>query len=414
MRWASATVVLALWGALASAAEAEYVVSARSELRVRSGLPGDRNPFFTPELELVPSGEAGLRWKTVRFTLQYNPSLVIRDRADLSPFIFLHRGRASLGFTFERSTLTLTEDLSLGETDIASLRPLDSAQPGSAPGVQSVGAVPYVRSSSTAMYDHRLSDRLGLTVSAGYLVSGSQATDTLPLQWGPTANVRLRWVATREDALTTLAQATASWFATRPQRREGQQQFISLLSEQWDHQFSHTLSGALTGGIAFTRDSVPQAFNDAGDVVDPLPTDPKPGLYREILPVAGAAVSWREESRVQLGASARMAPFGDPFTGLVYERLETRVQGEFHPDRPLAFTVATGYAVAVPVGDTQQAGDRVIYGEATFGWTPKAWFLLGVSARVMWTEQPRLTVPGQLQWATSVWVSVRDHDVTAW
>jgi hypothetical protein len=419
MKRASGIVVgVALWASLAVAAEADYVVAARSDVRVRSAVPGDRSTVAAAEVELLPDGEAGLRWKTYRFALQYNPSLIIRDRVDLSPFIFLHRGRATLTANFERANLSLVQEASFGETDVGALRAADGAPPGSAPTVQTVGAVPYVRSATTAVVDVRLTEVLGLSVSGGYLLSGSRGNDALPFQWGPTATARLRWAVSRLDALTTIAQATASWFSPRVGRREGQQQLVSFITEQWDRQLTRTLTTSLGAGLAFTRDYVPPLdppqFDANGDPLPPGVGEPIPGLYREVLPVVSATLGWHEEAHTNLLFSTRMAPFADRFTGLVYERIETRAQGEFRLDRPLVFTAATGFAIAVPVGQTQQAGDRVIYGEVTGGWTPKEWFLLGFSARALWTEQPRLGVPGQLQWLTSVWVSVRDHDVTAW
>jgi hypothetical protein len=88
---------------------------------------------------------------------------------------------------------------------------------------------------------------------------------------------------------------------------------------------------------------------------------------------------------------------------------------------------ATGGALAVPINSPDlvtgqrppsvQAGDRLIFGEATVGWTVNTWLLLQGSVRVLWTEQgPRNGQPAvdQVQAVGTVSVTVHEQGSLAW
>lgn len=258
------------------------------------------------------------------------------------------------------------------------------------------------------------SGRFSLGASAGFLVSGStDESQAMPLQWGPVASVRARAAATRTDGLTTLGQVSSARFVT------GQEQFISQLWEIWDRQVSRTVTLNVGAGAALTREliTVQQGI---------------PGEYVDLLPVGLASLAWRdvvENTPLRFSTSLRMAPFADRFTASVYERVEARLQGEWQPARDWAVMAATSGALAVPLSlslakpdaataagssGTNQAGDRLLSAEGSVGWTVKTWLLLQASARVLWTEQPRLGIPGMVQAVGSVSVTVQQQDSLAW
>jgi hypothetical protein len=396
---------LVLWVALlaqpAIGAEASYAVAARTDLRTRSPLPGERGSIVTGDLEFVPDLQGALRWSTGLVSLQYNPSLLLREPQVLGPVTFLHRGRFLVTKRWERVSLTLVQEGAQGRLDVGALRNPEGSTPGGVPELQTLGTVPYVRSASLAVLDAQPSARVALTVSGGYLISGSPvAGNSMPLQWGPIASARLRLSASGRDTFSTELQASSARFAT------GQEQQIAQATETWERRLTTALTASMGAGVAVTREYIIE-----------VPGGPIAGTFLEVLPVVLATAAWRQPGLVQpvqVTASARMAPFADRFTGQVYERIEARLQADWRPERAWTLTAAAGLAYAVPLGRARQAGDWLAFGEGAAAWSAKDWLLLGFSARVLWVEQPRLGVGGLLQWVGTLTLTVRDHDATAW
>lgn len=382
----------------AQAADVDYAVAARTDVRTRSPLPGDRGSIITGDVELLPDLLLGLRSRTSGISLQYNPSLLLREPQTLGPVTFLHRGRLTASTRGAHAGVSFVQEGAWGMADVGALRQPEGSTPGTLPDLQTVGTLPYVRSATALVVDASPVARVNFGVSAGYNLSGNpEGNSALPLQWGPAASARLRLAATRVDGFTTSLQGSAAWFST------GAEQLITTLTETWERQFSRTFSTTLGAGAAFTR-----------EVVVAVQGGPIPGEYFEVLPVVVATASWREDTQLMLGLNVRMAPFADRFTGLVYERVEARAQAEWRAARPVTVIGAAGLAYAVPLGQVQQAGDQLYFGEGSMVWGPAPWFSLGLSARVLWTEQPRLMTPGQLQWVGTISATVRERDSTAW
>lgn len=388
----------------ALAAEANYLVSARADVRTRSPIPGESTAPITGDLELLPAALVNLRWKLTTLTLQYNPSVLMRQPHLLGPVTVLNRGRVQLVNRWERHTLSLLQEGAAGISDIGSLRMPEGALAGAVTEVQTAGLTPYVRSASYASFDGSPVERVGYSVTAGYLISGSpNAPLTMPLQWGPVAQARFRAGIGRLDSLTTSAQGWAAWFVV------GHQQYVAWLTETWERQLGRTVTGSLGAGAAVTKEHIAE--------VPGLLNPPIPGDYLEVLPVTSVAVNWRQPLRgamVQANATVRMAPFADRFTGAVYERLEARAQGEWRPEHTVTVTGAGGVAYAVPIGRATQAGDRVIFAEGGVVWLLEEWLGLGFLGRALWVEMPRLGTPGMLQWVATFSVTVQDRNTTAW
>ena len=416
-----AALVLACVALPAFAIDVRYLLSVRTDVRTRTPLPGDAPASVVGDFELLPRAELTLGERT-QFALQYAPSLLLRDAYSSGRPLALHRGRLALSNRWQRATLLLSQDGAYGDADVGALRPAEEGQPTSVPGVQTVGVVKYLRSATLLSLEARPTDRFTLGMTGGFSVTGSTEQPApgqralLPLQYGPSGSVRARLGITRTDGLTTTAQVTAARFVT------GQEQFVAQVLESWDRQVSRTLVLTVGAGAAITRERV-VASPDFAAII--------PGEYVEFLPVGQASLTWREELAgrpLRLDTSLRVAPFADRFTGLVYERVEARALSEWRFAREWIATASVGGAVAVPVGlslvrpppmdgtsaASAQDGDRLLFSEGTVTWTAQPWLLLQASARVLWTQQPRTGVPGLVQAAGTVSVTVRDQDSLAW
>lgn len=400
----------------AYAVDVNYGVALRTDARTRTPLPGDVGTTVTGDLELTPRADLAFLVDSSTFSLQYAPSLVWREPQTGGRLLPLHRGRLAFGSVWPHTRLFVSQDGAYGLADVGALRMPDGSLAGSVGEVPTLGAIPYLRSASMFNLDTQPEGRLSLGFTAGFLVSGSteeQYQLQMPMQWGPTASVRARLAVSRTDGLTTFGQLSGARFQT------GQEQLIGQLSEIWDRQLSRRATLNLGAGAALTRELI-TARQQQGI----------PGVYVDVLPIALASLAWNDRvdnAPLRLNASLRMSPFADRFTGNVYERLEARVQTDWRPHREWVVTAATGGALALGVAwslvkpeaagagnGTNQAGDRLLFGEAMVGWTPKTWLLLQASTRAAWTEQPRLGLPAMLQWVGTLSVTVQQQDSLAW
>lgn len=394
-------VALAVLPLTAAAVDVTWAASARTELRVRNPFANDSaaslDAGITADLELDPAASVALGVDNAVFAFSYTPTLIWREPQTGGRLLPLHQGRVGWTQRWQRATLALSEEGVYGVADIGSLRTPDGSQPGAVGEVQTLGGTPYLRSTTVGLLELRPGDRVSLGFGGGYHVSGSPegTTNGLPLQWGPTASARLRLEASRLDGLTTNAQFAWSIFDT------GQEQLVASLAEAWDRRVTRTLSFTAGAGAALTRAVV-------------TPDVGVPGEYLEVLPVANAGVTWRNELAQQplsVNLALRMAPFADRFTGLVYERLEGRLGAEWQPAARWAVTAGTSGALAVALGRADQAGDWLLGGDGAATWTVETWLLLQASVRVLWTETPRLGAnTGQLQAVGTISVTVRQQD----
>lgn len=395
---------LVVWAALAAssarAGDVQYVVSARSELRVRNLQPGSTGPF-TAELELLPIAGLLIGSDDTRLAVSYQPSLLFRPFSTY-PVGMLQRGRLLFTRAWERATLGLTVDGAWGITDVSALRPADSLPSGTVE-VATAGVLPYTRVYGAASLDVVLSRRTRLNVTGGYQLSGTYAAPagqelTLPLQWGPLATARLSWTPTTHDWLTTSAVASDALFSF------GQRITIIQGTQGWRRAFTARTSLDVYAGAAFTRTDVP-------DITNPNVTvKPIAGLYREVLPVVSGTFSQRfiVGGTVDVRGTVRMGPFADRYTGNVYERLEALAQVQWSPTRTLQLTGNAGGGWAVNVGRAEQLGDRIVYGDGRLAWTATKWLTLQGSASLAYSDQPSYNLRGW-QWLVGVAVTVRDQ-----
>lgn len=442
---------LLLAGGAAAAADVQYSLSSRTDVRVRSAYAGDlaRGPdggtaIATTEVELLPSAEVALGFEPSRVSLLYGPSIMFREPQASGPVVVLHRGRLAFTTRWEGGLLSLTEDGSYGETDVNPLRAQEGAAPTAVASAQAVSVVPYARSATLLNVDLTLSPRASLSLSAGYNLGGSLLTDggvdadggivdaPLPFQHGPTAGARARVLLSDLDALSAAVSVTQASFVTQDQ------QLVAQATVAWDRQLSRAVSASVSAGLAYSRQLVCVTFRgarycDAAVLQEALwstlvTTNPAnederpfqvPGLYVELLPVASAGVSWRgsvgQGSPVSLGATLRVGPYADHITGAVYERLEGRAQLEWSPARTVAFRAALGGGYAVPLyGNDTQGGDQLYAAEAALTWTPEPWVALAGSGRFVVAAAPRNFDYGHVEWIAGVSVLLRAQGTAGW
>lgn len=396
-----ATALLLLWSTPGLAAVVGYEVSATTSLTSRAPLPGDAATVLTSDFQLDPIAQGGLTWSSAALVLRYAPQLIIREW-QLKPRVLpLHQASLLYSKRSERWSFSLRQDGAYGTADIGSLRLPAGSQPTGVYEVQTLGAVTYVRSASAFAFDARPTDRVALSLSGAYLVSGDPSGGLqLPLQHGPVGLATFRWVASRRFRLITTGQASHASFLT------GAEQSIFLATESGEWQLARTTVLTVGAGAAVTRERVVE-----------LPNGPPPGFHLETLPVAVASLSAAPEPLgfpVQLTASLRMSPFADRFTGLVYERVEGRLGATSRPTSKVTATASVGGGYAVPLGRSPQAGDTAIFGEASATWAYTPWLSFLGTGRLVWTSQPRLGGAPTTLWALTLGAQFHDRDSTTW
>lgn len=375
----------------------EYDVSARTSVSARSPLPGDVGVGATGDVLVEPSATGTLRSHRSRFSLQYAPRLLVREPQLAARVIPLHQARATWEQSFDRATLNVREEAAFGVADVGSLILPAGSRPGGVFEVQTLGVVPFVRSFTSVQLDGRPSETVLTSLSVGYLVAGDPSGgQALPLQWGPTAQGTVAVSLSRRLALVTDASASHADFVT------GGQQSIALATESLRWQWARQTMLSAGAGLAWTRQRVVE-----------LPGGPPPGLFFDVVPVAIASLTSRNEvagKPVQLDLGVRLAPFADRFTGAVYERFESRAQLAVRFEEHLTASASGGIGWAVPMGRATQAGDRAVFADATLQWDPTRWFGLVGSGRVVSVDQPRLAIAAQTLWVFTVAAVVRDAD----
>ncbi|MCU0696091.1 MAG: hypothetical protein MUC96_06155 [Myxococcaceae bacterium] len=395
--WALALGWVALNGARAGAAVASYDVSAQALVTTRAPLPGDTSTTVTGDLEVDPAVQGGLAWATTLLTLRYAPHLIIRE-PQLAPRVLpLHQGTFQLQQRFERWSFTVLQEAAQGVADVGSLRLPQGAQPTRVFEVQTLGAVPFVRSASFFALDARPAERLTLAFNAGYLVSGDPTGGLqLPLQHGPVGQASGRFSLTRRLRLVTAAQASHATLVT------GAEQSIAQLTESGELEVARGVVLTVGAGGAWTRERLVE-----------MPGGPMPGVFTELLPVALASLSSAVELRgvpVQVDAAVQMAPFADRFTGFVYERVEGRLAVSSRIVEQLTASASAGLGYAIGVGRSPQAGDLALFGDAQAAWAFTRWFSLVGTGRLVWTTQPRLGGAQATLWAVTVGARFTDRD----
>lgn len=393
------SLLVSVLASTAFAGVARYEVSASALFTTRAPLPGDVAIGATTDLQLDPAVAGSLAWSSSLLTLRYAPQLIIREPQLAPRLLPLHHALLTWTKRFERASLMLSEDAAYGIADVGSLRLPAGGRPGGVFEVQTLGSTPYVRSATFFALDGQPTARVRLALSGGYLVSGDPTGGAqLPLQQGPVGSGSVHVVLDRQLGLSTTAQASHASFNT------GAEQSIVLVTESLDWRLNRTLTLTVGAGAAWTRERIVEVVGG-----------PPPGLFTEFLPVALASLSTPVEVlgvQVQLDVGARMAPFADRFTGLIYERVEARGSLSSRLTRELMLSSAVGSGYAIPLGRAEQAGDSATFGEAAVSWNTTRWLSLVGTGRAVFTEQPRLMTPGQLLWSLSIAAVVRDTDST--
>jgi hypothetical protein len=437
--WTRALLACLACGApAASAVEARYLVSAQLDVRARSPMPGSGAVGAAADVELDPMAEGGLLWGPTRLSLSYSPSFLLRDLQGLgdaqypTTTVLLHRGRFSLNTTLSDVVLSFSEEAAYGEQDVTGLRAAEGALPNAIPQLATLGVTPYFRSGTLLSLSGAFSREVGYTASASYLVAGDPSgldasyplrvalgvmplgalrQNPMPFQYGPAGSLGLVARATPSNTFTTLLNASEAQFVHQDQGpRRGlpvtpADQLLVGATENWAGTISPVVTVGLGAGVAYIHQRVAawQGLAGASDV-------------QAVLPQAFSNLAYRftlEYIPGTLSASLRLAPYLDPFSGLIYDRIEGQVLSRWGPIERVSFAAGVSGAVAVSTVANGPTAPSLFSADLSATWAPVQWFSLAGALRGLYTTQATGVAAG-FQWAATVSVIVRYNDSTAW
>ncbi|WP_375755568.1 exopolysaccharide export protein EpsX [Corallococcus exercitus] len=429
-----------LWLEVASSA-VTYSTAARVDTRARSmdqQATGEPVAPVAADMDIVPT--LGLKYDdgSAVASVEYAPRISFREATTNPRTEVQHVGRL-LGDWRPSRGLTLhgTQEFVLGQVNLFTNLPLggslddDPAIPGDTPGTdlpiqplpEGVDTVFFLSSLTTlAAETVWLGPGWRLSGSAGFSASGGlddAAKEAVPFQYGPRAQLSLGHSPAPRHTLATTVGYTDSRFST------GARATVTTLTGAWTHRLDRrtSLEAGVGVGVAYsvratedaapddpgTPDVTPSATTSGGrrlttlQVGDAPVADPAQRL--ELLPDLTLAVTHRVPSRVadfNGRLSARVTPFVDRLTGLVYPRADLTLNGTWAlgPRFRLSGTAGSAFAVGGAVGDRQ------VVGGVGAGWTLNRWVALEVDTRTAWTRSPDVEA-ARTVWSATLGLTVQ-------
>jgi hypothetical protein len=367
--------VSALVCSLVLAAPATYDVSLRSEVR---GTPeGTTEVQFNPSVSLeapVPG----------HFSLlgSYTPRIVLFEA--LAPTAtYLHRGRVASFWRAAKGTrLVLDEQLLYG---LSSFSWLQTAAEGGAPTFDRLAKVPplnYFSTSTSFGIEQALSRKVGLGLSAAYLVSGgadAAARAIVPIQRGPRLALRVAWAFATQDSLLGALDAYASSYSSI------QTSYVADANVGWRHVFSRVMDFDMGAGVAVSREKFADSSSSS------LYPYFGAGIRRGILEKRGGQY-------LAGSLRVRLAPAVDPLTGIVYARADLFGNIDYSPIRKLTLAVGGGGSRGL---SGVLRGDTLGFAQAYANYELSKHFSVTAGTRAVWLPY--------FQWANFLAISVADH-----
>jgi hypothetical protein len=365
-------------GALLLAAFAgTLALSDRTEFRLRD--PGLVPGTGALDLETDPGIKLTLASRTATYLFEYTPQLAAWDMAveGIHP-AYLNNGRVRADWQSHLVRITLRENASYGSRNYGSLvlAPTADGQP------PRVDVIPVARTflyeASTTALDSMISlSRWTIGTSIAYQLGGGAtevARQTLPLQSGPVASLRVDHALTRTDHLITNFSGLDASFSN------GVESALVDIDETWRRDWSRLTSSQVRAGFAFVRT--------------------RTGAYgsneSEPEPILAAQVSQKVLTRGQLGQitlSSQLEPYVNPLIGLVDERVGAALLGRYTHGR---LQISGQISVAESVPPSRATGVRLFYSDVTASYRVSRAVLLELGSRALWQEptQPQGTAPG--------------------
>ena len=429
-----------LWLEVASAS-VTYEAAARVDTRLRSmeaQATATDVPPVAGDMDLVPLLGLKLDDGSAVAQLEYAPRISFREATTNPRTEVQHVGRLRGDWRPQRGlTLHGTQEFVLGQVNLFTNLPLggslddpDTALPGDTAGDIPIQPLPdgadsvYFLSSLTTLAAETvwLGPGLRLSGSAGFSASGgldATAQEAVPFQYGPRAQASLGWAPAPRHTLATTVGFTNSRFST------GASAMVSTLTGAWTHRLDRrsSLEAGVGVGVAYSV----RATEDAGAPDDGTGATPsggrrvgtfqvgdgapevEPPARLDLLPDLTLAWSHRVPSRAadfNGRVAARVTPFVDRLTGLVYPRADLTLNGTWTlgPRVRLSGTAGSAFAVGGAVGDRQ------VVGGVGASWTVSRWVSLEADTRTAWTRSPDVEA-ARMVWSATLGLSVRQTGI---
>ncbi|RKH58610.1 hypothetical protein D7X96_36660 [Corallococcus interemptor] len=426
-----------LWLEVASAS-VTYGAAARVDTRTRSmdaQATGEAVAPVAADVDIVPTLSLKYDDGSAVTEVQYAPRISFREATSNPRTEVQHVGRLLSDWRPSRGlTLHGTQEFVLGQVNLFTNLPLgggldDDPAVGPAPGdtpatpiqplPEGVDTVFFLSSLTTlAAETVWLGPGWRLSGSAGFSASGGlddTAKEAVPFQYGPRLQLSLgNSPAPRHTLATTLA-FTDSRFST------GARASVTTFTGAWTHRLDRrtAVEAGVGVGVAYSvRATEEGPAEDPGvpgatpsghrrlttlQVADAPVADPAQRL--ELLPDLTLAVSHRVPSRMadfNGRLAARVTPFVDRLTGLVYPRADLTLNGTWALSPRLRFSGTGGSAFAVGGAE----GDRQVVGGVGAGWTVNRWITLEVDTRAAWTRSPDVEA-ARTVWSATLGLTVQ-------
>ena len=301
---------------LATAMSGTLDLSDRCEMRLRD--PGDVTGTPSLDLETSPRGSFELASRRASFGVSYAPRLTLWNaNVDPSPTL-LQVGAAHVDFRNRFVTWRVDERASYGGLNLTStsLTPSSDGTPNKFDVVPVSRVIQYA-SSTSSLSARAAKRRWASDFSVGYQLSGSaEASDrsVLPLQYGPFADAKFDFAASRRSHLLTTIEGSNTEFSS------GSGALIVLGTEGWRYAWSRMTSVRFDVGAAETRtrSSASSGYSHA--------TDP------------AGAVTWEQRypvapERVTSELSLRVAPVVNAVLGSEDERAQATLRAKWARQR---------------------------------------------------------------------------------
>ncbi|MFB1480579.1 exopolysaccharide export protein EpsX [Corallococcus sp. RDP092CA] len=426
-----------LWLEVASAS-VTYGAAARLDTRARSmdaQATGDAVSPVAADMDLVPT--LGLKYDdgSAVAQVEYAPRISFREATTNPRTEVQHVGRL-LGDWRPSRGLTLhgTQEFVLGQVNLFTNLPLgggvgdDPTVPGDTPPLTDVPIQPLPEGVDTVFFLSSLTTLAAETVwlgpgwrlsgSLGFSASGGlddTAKEAVPFQYGPRAQLSLGNSPAPRHTLSTTLGYTDSRFST------GARATVTTFTGAWTHQLDRrtSLEAGVGAGVAYSVRATEEAPAGAPEMPAGAPSGGRrvgtlqvgeapaeePPRRLELLPDLTLAVSHRVPSRTadfNGRLAARVTPFVDRLTGLVYPRADLTLNGTWALSPRFRFSGTGGGAFAVGGA----VGDRQVVGGVGAGWTFNRWVTLEVDTRAAWTRSPDVEA-ARTVWSATLGLTVQ-------
>lgn len=344
-------------------------VGVRSE--ARAGAPDGE------ALQLDGIGSIDLGAPSAHARLSYAPRLVWGWAPETSSPLLMNRAAAEGGFQLGGgSELTVVERLSYGQEDFSAMSALATGGVGAFGRVQLAAPVRFASTDTAAGFSQSIRQQGKISVGLSALISGGADEESRinsPLQHAYSASAAGEWTL-RQDRLGAGMRFTRNFITNGPPSSS------TNAGLRWERQATPFLAVHANLGLTVIVGPHQRTF---------MP-DAEAGL---------AFVPLRGSPGTRAAASARVAPFIDPTTGLTVSRIDLRGTLAIPLVAHLSFDASAEAARGVT---SANPGQIYWLATASVGWTPQPWLLLSGGFRALRDTDQR--------WAAFVGLAVSRRD----